>query len=288
MKLKNFMQLTRFEHSLMLVLATIIGQVMALGGLPEPKIAILASMPPFFIGLASFAINDFFDIGTDKKNKRLDRPLVSGEAKPAEALYLSIGLFLFGILASFTLSSECQIIAACFAIAAYLYSLKLKDYALLGNLYIAATMAVPFIYGNYSVSGELVSSVLVLSAIAFIAGIGREIAGDVRDMEGDKARKSRTVPVIVGKRNALLIHAGLYVSAVLLSFYPYLYIDGFKGNAGYLGLILLTDALILYAAIPPLLDGSVKTLRRSRNASLAALGTGLLGFLIGALKLFSS
>lgn len=288
MKLKSFMKLTRFEHSLMLVLATVIGQIMALGGAPDPKIALLASIPPFFIGLASFAINDFFDVETDAKNKRFDRPIVSGDVSPGEAYYLSIGLFLVGLLASFELSLECEVIAGIFAIVAYLYSLKLKDWPIVGNVYIAATMAVPFVYGNYSVSSSLMPSVLVLSIIALIAGIAREIAGDVRDMKGDRARKSETVPVVIGRKNALFLHSALYLAAVLLSFYPYIYLEGFRGNFGYLALIGLTDLLILYAAIPPLVNDSTETLKRSRNASLAALGTGLLGFLAGALKLFAS
>ncbi|MFH0818186.1 MAG: UbiA family prenyltransferase [Candidatus Micrarchaeota archaeon] len=288
MKVWTFLKLTRFEHSLMLVLATAIGQVMALGALPEPKIALLASIPPLLIGLASFAINDFFDIETDAKNKRFDRPLVNGSANPAETYYLSIGLFIAGVLLAFELPSECTVIAAGFAIAAYFYSFKLKDWPLVGNLYIAATMAIPFIYGNYSVSSELNLAVLILALVAFIAGVAREIAGDVRDMKGDAARKSETLPVVIGRKKALILHAGLYLVAVLLSFYPYFYLDGFKGNVSYLVLIAITDLLIIYAAIPPLVNDSVETLKRSRNASLAALGTGLLGFLVGALKLFSA
>ncbi|MFH1470644.1 MAG: UbiA family prenyltransferase [Candidatus Micrarchaeota archaeon] len=287
MKLNAFLRLTRFEHSLMLVLATLVGQTMALGGLPGIEIALLASVPPFAIGLASFAVNDFFDVETDRKNKRLDRPIVSGEVRHAEAYYLSIALFLAGVMVSFYLPNECTVIAAGFAMVAYLYSLKLKDYPLAGNIYIAGTMAIPFVYGNYSVGKELLPAVLVLSLIAFTAGVAREIAGSVRDMDGDKARNSRTIPVVIGRRNSILLHAGLYVLAVLLSFYPYFYIQGFMGNFVYLALIGATDLLVLYAAIPPLLDDSVRVLRRSRNVSLAALGTGLVGFLAGALKVFS-
>lgn len=282
MDINSFVRLTRFEHSLMLVLAVLIGQIIALGELPDYRIALAASIPPFFIGLASFAINDFFDVETDRKNRRNDRPLVNGSASKSEAYYLSIGLFILGVLVSFALPEECYAMAGGFAIVAFLYSFRLKDKPVIGNLYIAATMAVPFIYGNYSVSPDLLPAVVVLSLIAFVTGLAREIAGDVRDMKGDsKARKSKTLPMIMGKRNALLLHFLLYAVAVLMSFYPFLYIEPFAWNTFYLVPILLTDALILYAATSTLLDQSVSSFRRSRNASLVALGTGLLGFLAG-------
>lgn len=284
MNIKSFMQLTRFEHSIMIVLAVIIGQIIALGHLPGLDIAILASIPPFFICLASFAVNDVFDIETDRKNKRMDRPLVNGSVKESEAYMLSIGLFIAGILVSFLLTPECYFIAGVFAAVAFAYSLKLKDIALVGNLYIAATMAIPFIYGSYSVGPEPGQAVIILALIAFVAGVAREIAGDVRDMEGDaKARRSRTLPMIAGRKNALAVHSILYVLAVLLSFYPYLYLGKFAGNLGYLVPIVITDLLILFSAISVLFDSSSASLKRSRNVTLAALGTGLLGFLLGAI-----
>ena len=286
MNFKSFVQLTRFEHSLMLVLAVLIGQALALGRLPDAQIALLASIPPFFIGLASFAINDYFDVETDKRNKRTDRPLVNRSATRSEAYYLSLALFLAGVAISFALPQDCYVIASSFAMAAFLYSLKLKDLPLAGNAYIALTMAVPFVYGSYSVQvpPETKPAVLVLASIAFVTGLAREIAGDARDAKGDKARGSRTLPMVIGRRNSLVLHSVLYLAAILLSFYPYLYVEGFKGNLGYLAFIALTDLLVLYSALAPLLDPSVKTLKRARNTSLAALGTGLVGFLLGALK----
>jgi hypothetical protein len=68
-----------------------------------------------------------------------------------------------------------------------------------------------------------------------------------------------------------------------MSVYPYVYIEGFMGNFGYLALIAVTDLLVLYAALSTLFDSSVASLKRSRNVSLAALGTGLLGFLLGSI-----
>jgi geranylgeranylglycerol-phosphate geranylgeranyltransferase len=265
------------------VLAVIVGQILALGRLPEPVTVALASLPPLLIGLASFAINDFFDVETDRKNRRNDRPLVNGSATKNEAYFLAIGLFFLGVLLSFALPAECYFLAGIFAIVAFLYSYTLKDFPLVGNLYIASTMAVPFIYGSYSVSQELGQGVVVLALIAFVTGMAREIAGDVRDAEGDKARDSRTLPFIVGRRNAVLVQSLLYLLAVAMSAYPYLFVPEFAGDYKYLVPIAITDLLIVYSAVSTITDSSVASFRRSRNVSLAALGIGLLGFLLGSM-----
>ncbi|MFH1448516.1 MAG: UbiA family prenyltransferase [Candidatus Micrarchaeota archaeon] len=284
MNVLSLARLTRIEHSIFLVIAVAIGEIMALGHFPNPELAVMSFIPPFAIGLASFAINDYFDLETDKQNRRTDRPLVNGSVTPHVAFYGSMVLFLLGISASFWLSPDCQAIASAFAIAAFLYSYKLKDMPLVGNAYIASTMAIPFIYGSYVIDPNIKPAIIVLSIIAFITGLAREIAGDVRDMEGDiKARNSKTIPLLIGKRNAITLQCILYLIAVLLSVYPYLYIEPFIGNINYIIPIIVTDILIAYAAISTVFDQSAKSFRKARNMSLAALGIGLIGFLSGIL-----
>ena len=89
--LKALIRLTRIEHAFMLSLAVIIGEVIAgLDVLASLPFVLLTIIPPFFIEIASFAVNDYFDLESDKLNKRMDRPLVSGEINPSFALYVSI------------------------------------------------------------------------------------------------------------------------------------------------------------------------------------------------------
>ncbi|MFN7157085.1 MAG: UbiA family prenyltransferase, partial [Erythrobacter cryptus] len=83
------------------------------------------------------------------------------------------------------------------------------------------------------------------SALAFITGLGREIAKTVQDMEGDRrARKATTLPMLFGVRNSLISAIALYWLAILLSFIPFFSIFPFRGNLTYLLLILVCDTLL--------------------------------------------
>lgn len=277
-----FARLTRIEHSVMLCAAVLIGEIIALGRLPPLDFMLLTLIPPFFIGLSSFAINDYFDVEADRKNKRLDRPLVSGEIKMGEALAISLAAFLAGSAASWFINPACFLIALAFGLFAFLYSYKLKDVALVGNTYIAFTMAIPFIFGNMAVSPSISQPALLLALIAFVTGLGREIMGTVRDLEGDRLRGSATLPMIIGAQMSLLFSSFLYILAVLASAFPFMFAEQYKNDFNYLIPVLICDAILLYiAARAP--SNSSEFLKQSRTLSLIAMAFGLLAFLLGAL-----
>lgn len=191
-KIADLVKLTRVEHSLMLAIAVFIGELISASKLPEPSMIALSFVPPILLGMASFSINDYFDLESDRINKRFDRPLVAGKVSPKFAHNFAIALFLIGILVSFAVNFNAFIIVTIFALLSYLYSYKLKDIALIGNAYIAMTMAIPFVYGNFVVNQNLDNGALILSLIAFTTGLAREITGTIRDIGGDKkARGSK-------------------------------------------------------------------------------------------------
>ena len=283
MNINAFIRLPRLEHAVMLCAAVLVGEIIALGQLPDLQYILLTFFPPFLIEIASFSINDLFDVDTDTANKRYDRPLVTGDAKLGEAFFISIAGFLVGVMAALLISVPAFVVALLFGAFAFLYSYKLKDMPLAGNIYIATTMAIPFIFGNLAVLKPLSSSIMLLALIAFMAGLGREILGTVRDMEGDvAARKSRTLPVIIGKQLALLLAAVLLIIAVILSVIPFTYLSAYKGDYNYLIPVAVADVLLLYVAARAIGD-SEDFLSRARLITLAALGFGLIAFLLGAI-----
>ncbi len=282
MDLKSIVQLTRAEHSLMLVLAVWIGETIALGAFPNAQLAFMSAIPPFFVGLASFAINDYFDYGSDKINKRTDRPLVRGAMKPSDARMLALVCFAVGIISSI-FNTYAFVLVVIFSILAYIYSYKLKDLPLLGNIYIAASMAVPFVYGGVVASANLGGEILMLSAIAFVVGVAREIMKSAQDVEGDKkARHALTLPVLIGNKNAILVSSFLYLLAIALSFAPYTR-GALARSFAYALPVLAADFLLFYIVIRIFSDASQQTLRAARKISLLALIVGLAGFLAGSL-----
>ncbi|VVC02657.1 Digeranylgeranylglyceryl phosphate synthase [Candidatus Burarchaeum australiense] len=284
MDLRTFARLTRIEHAFMIALAAVIGEIVAANSIPAAGFLAVSCLVPFFICLASFALNDLLDVESDRINKRADRPLVSGEASRPEALASAVLGFLAGNLIAYFISPIAFLIAFAFSLLAILYDAKLKDLPLAGNLYIAATMAIPFIYGAMIVAnGVLSSDVLVLSAMAFVIGLGREFMGTARDVKGDReARKASTLPMMIGVSNTLVLASLLYLLAIVISYIPYFSPTSvYAEKLAYALPITLANALFAFAAYKSLTEGE-RFLRRARNISLLALGIGLLGFLAGA------
>ncbi|NYZ76105.1 UbiA family prenyltransferase [Candidatus Micrarchaeota archaeon] len=281
MRIDACWKLVRLEHSFMLAVAVAVGEAIALHAIPQYNLLLLSILPPMLVSAASFAINDYFDLKSDRINKRMDRPLVSGEITPRNALLLSLLLFVLGIAISTLINFNCFLITLAFAIFAYLYSFKFKDIAVVGNVYIALTMAVPFVYGALAVSIEAPSPVLLLSSIAFVSGLAREIMGTARDVRGDrKGRGSKTLPMLIGVRNSLMLSSLLYIIGIALSVIPYLYIKPYAGNILYAIPALLADLMLAYIAVFSLKETSAGFMKSSRNISLAAMCVALLGFLI--------
>jgi geranylgeranylglycerol-phosphate geranylgeranyltransferase len=277
--LKELFRLTRFEHALMLAFAVLIAEIIVLGGIPPLGIVLIFSLlVPIFSEMGSFAMNDYFDIETDRLNKKTDRPLVKGTIAPKFALNFSvICLFLSAALA-YSINTPAFVIAFLFNLLAVAYNWKLKDLPLVGNIYIALTMAIPFIFGNFAVSSELSPVTVVLASLGFVAGLAREIVKSVQDMEGDmKARGSKTLPVIIGKRPALWIAVILYLLFIPLSFAPFLL--GLPFTVLALALIGIADLLILFVCHILM----KKEFRKARNYSLAAFALGMAGLLLATL-----
>ncbi len=281
-KLSAILKLTRIEHSFMLVIAVFSAELIA-KGIPDPIALIASFITPIFISMASFAINDYYDIAVDKANRNMKRPLVSGELSKCDALYVTYICLAIGIFASMLINSYAYYIAVIFGALAMLYSYRLKQIILLGNIYIAFSMAIPFIYGNYVVSSSLSPAIILISAMIFLSGLGREIHGTVRDMRGDRLRGVTSLPRAISRTGASVIALLLYFAAIGISIYLFVYMVPFKGDAVYLVLIGIADMLLVYVSLAYLNKKTQKFYRLARNASLAAMLLALIAILAAPL-----
>ena len=249
---------------------------------------ILWLIPPFFISLGAFALNDYLDLESDRINKRKDRPLVTNEISPKTALVAAILCFAFGLFVSFFISSAYHLITfgicVVFALLAIAYDYKLKDLPLLGNAYIATTMAIPFIYASSLVDFGISYAVLSFAAMAFLAGLGREIVKSIEDMEGDKkARGSKTLPILIGAQNASLFASAIFFVFVPVALSPLILGIPFKPIPT--AIIVLADLAFLYMALKLFLSAKLEKsdYKFFRKLSLIALGVGLFGYLLAVL-----
>ncbi len=276
MNLSAWRRLFRIEHALMLCVAVLIGELLS-GGLPPLPMLILSLAVPAFIEMGSFALNDWFDVKTDKANKRTDRPIASGEISPSAALNAAAISYAIGVAAASLLPTLAFYLALIFAIFSVLYNWKLKDLPLIGNAYIAASMAIAFPFGSMVSSQIIPYSILAIASVAFVSGLGREILKSCEDVEGDiKHRKSKTLPVAIGKKNAALLAASCYLLLVPLSFLPFTH--ALAPTILSLSLVSLTSLAFAFMAFSAYRDSSKENLKALRKASLISLAIGLLGY----------
>lgn len=286
---KAIWDLLRLGHGVMIALGILVGAVIAVPAVPPLLMFVLTFCVALFLEASTFALNDYFDVEIDRRNKRLDRPLVRGDVSPRTAVGLAAVLFPLGLLAAYFVNIPCFIIAVITAAFALVYDVVLKRWKVVGNFFIAYVMAIPFVFGGVAVIpsggglGSLHPGIVLVAVIAFLAGAGREMMKDVQDFEGDSALGVKSFPRYLGLRGANALAAVFYVVAVALSFLPFSMglFGRYAGNYVYLGFIVVTD-LILLGVVWQLVRSKKADYPRLRKWSLVALLFGLLGFLIGA------
>ncbi len=282
-RISGFIKLTRAEHSVMLAFAVIAAEII-LGFKITLPLFVLALLPPILVSMGAFAINDYFDVEVDRKNGFLNRPLVDHTFTKAEAVCVYLVTTVLGIIASALINPYVFIITLIFAGAAYFYSYKLKEVVIIGNAYIAFSMAIPFIYGNYIITSILNPNILLISIIVFLSGFGREIHGMVRDAEGDKGvRKIRNIVHYFGEKGANLISAALYTVSIFLSLFMFFFMLPFKGNALYLIPMAIVDIVLVYNMRIYFTKNAKKRYGLSRNLSLAAMAAATLIFIASSI-----
>ena len=287
-KLKAIWELMRLEHGVMIAIAILIGSLIAAKTFPAFDKFILTFFTAMFLEASTFALNDYYDFEIDKKNKRIDRPLVRGDISKNTALYLFFILFPLGIVCSYFVNLTCFIIALVTALFAIFYDVILKRIKLLGNFFIAYTMSIPFIFGAASVLTEtslaidLSPAIFIIALIAFLTGAGREIMKDVMDFEGDKEEGVKSFPRYIGIRKSNVISAFFYIIAIALSLLPFFMsrYDVYYRNYYYLSFVMITDTMLLSTSLQLIFKRQIN-MKFYRKFTLLAVFFGLIAFLVG-------
>ncbi|MEM4254798.1 MAG: UbiA family prenyltransferase [Candidatus Norongarragalinales archaeon] len=272
MRLKDWIALTRAEHALIVAIAVIASEFVV-----AKRFALEMVFPavgPALITLGAFAWNDYFGIKTDKAMKRFDRPLVKGAIKPKTAFYAALALFVLGVAAAYFVNQTAFLIAAVFTAASMLYDPVFKKLPLAGNAFIASSMSISFLYGNYAVSSQLNYFVMLFIAVSLAAGLGRELVLTLRDVKGDRKIGAKTLPMVIGAKATVAAAIALFHVAVVMSLMPLTQTQ----NPAYMVLIAATDVLILVSAWSLALNQTPASLKKIRNYTLYALLTGVIAF----------
>jgi geranylgeranylglycerol-phosphate geranylgeranyltransferase len=276
-QIKAIIQLFRPDLSLAAGICVIVGEIVALGHIPQIYDVILGFSVGFFISSSTLILNDYFDLETDKINAP-QRPLPSGLVKPYQVIFLSIITAIIGLVAALSINYLAFAVAIIFWIIGFLYNWKLKRTGLLGNLMVSSSVAITFIFGGIVVGNPWNVAVWFFSAIAFFIDLGQEIGVDALDMEGDKQIGSQSIALKMGQDTALLISAVIFGAVILISFIPL--IMGWMGLA-YLIMILIMDIIIIFSTFKVLKSQSIKEKRKYMRFIYLGATLGLVGFILG-------
>ncbi len=216
-------------------------------------------------------LNDGIDAEIDKESHP-DRPVPQGLVSAERARKLGMALLLMCIPVSvITLDLHIIVIVSVAAVLMIAYENGLKQRGFVGNMTIAVLTGMLFLVGSAAVEDWTANLFPALLVIA--VSVGREIAKDIEDMEGDKDR--RTLPMSIGVRGAAAVSCVFTVAGVVLSFIP-LYLGTV---AVYYWSVVIADAFFVVAAFKVFKDP-----HGSQKMSKFGMLFGLVAFIAGALR----
>src|SRR6266571_3935207 len=275
-RLGAYVSIVRLPNCIMIGLAVVIGEAIALGGLPPLVSSLSGFLTAFLMMAGTMILNDIYDLSTDRVNNPT-RPLVAGRVGLSEARALSVLFSALSIIFAITLGLYTTLIALLALYLMVYYNMKGKRTGLLGNLVVSFNVALPFFYGGVAVN-NLRPLLFVFSTLAFLANLGREVAKGIPDAVGDKETGVRTIAVMRGPRTAAKVSAVLFVSAVILSFTPLL-----LGTVSllYLPGVALADVGFIYSSAILIHSQDPRVVKTVKTQVLFWMLLGLVGFLLG-------
>lgn len=225
-KISPYMQITRpFLKWLLPFFAVLGGAIGAYGGLPMGNDLILLSgtlvLFCFVVqGICIRVTNDIFDAELDRLSEKEDsyskfRPIANNVISKRQAgIYATAG-YTVALIVSYMLNIWIFAIVALTLAAQFVYSappLRLKAVFPINNALIGIFYGGGFFLSGWLLFAPLSANALYAAAFLSFMAFVFSMSKDYSDIEGDKAKRVSTLPVVFGIRKAGMIHTILYIS----------------------------------------------------------------------------
>ena len=266
-RLKLFLALSRTPHALLDLAAPAVAALLWLGTFPSPGVTILGLITVFAGYTAMYALNDVVDYRVDQEKISqggardegyLDaifvrHPLAQGLLTFPEAVWWLLAWAVVALFGAYLLNPVCALILLVGAALEALYCrmLRLTHWRTLVSGVVKTLGGLAAVLAVDPEASPLFLATLFLWLFFWEIG-GQNIPADWHDLEEDRKRQARTVPVVLGPEFASrLILATLVISVVLslavLALAPARLSLSFEGLALAAGIFLLVwPALRLY------------------------------------------
>jgi len=206
-----------------------------------------------FARSAAMAFNRYIDRDIDTANPRTSRvrEIPNGSIKAKSALIFVLLNCLLFIGTTYLINSLCLALSpiALLVILGYSYT---KRFTALCHLVLGLGLALAPIGAYLAVSGKFEVLPILFSLVVLFWVSGFDIIYSLQDEEFDKAQKLHSIPVLMGKKNALTLSKFLHlISIIVLTF------AGTMGEFGkwyWIGFSIFTALLIYQHALVKLND----------------------------------
>lgn len=242
----SYLSMVKFSHTIFAMPFALIGFFLAIGSNPEDinlKLMGLIILCMVFARNAAMAFNRFADKEIDLKNPRTSiREIPAGIIKPGSALLFTIINALLFIATTWFINPLAFKLSPVALFVVLGYSLT-KKFTALCHFILGVGLSLAPIGAFISVSGKFELLPLIYSLIVFTWVSGFDIIYALQDQEFDRNENLKSIPVLIGKRKALILSSVLHLLTALLVIL--VGINGGQGSFYWIG-ALIFNSLLFY------------------------------------------
>ncbi len=215
-KIKLFLELIKFEHTVFALPFAYLGMLLASYEWPSFSVFFWVTCAMVSARTAGMTLNRIIDLNIDEKNPRTKkRALVTGDFPLWQAwLAVTVSLAVF-FLSAFMLNPLCFQLspAALILLSTYHY---VKRFSFLCHFALGSVLALAPMGGWLAVTGVFSWTPLFLSLAVLFWVAGFDIIYSLQDFDFDRTYGLHSIPVKFGQAAALKISGGCHMAAVLL------------------------------------------------------------------------
>lgn len=178
-----------------------------------------------FLNAASNTLNQVYDRDIDRINKSY-RPIPAGVVTSKEGLWIALILYGLTLWRAAMVNRYFLLIIAILVLFTIAYSvppLRFKKRLWISNVSVAIPRGMLGFVAAWTITGDIWDPIpWLIGSMMAVFLVGSTTTKDITDMEGDKKFGMRTLPIIYGKKKAILLSSPFFlIPFILMSFYWY-------------------------------------------------------------------
>jgi 4-hydroxybenzoate polyprenyltransferase len=226
-KISYYFSLVKFSHTVFAMPFAFIGFFLAIKTTDYSfkwEILIPVILDMIFARNAAMAFNRYIDKKIDEKNPRTKiREIPSGKIKEKHALFFVIANSIAFIITTGFINKITFLLSPVALIVILGYSFT-KRFTPLCHLILGVGLALAPIGAYLSVTGEFAVLPVLISFVVLFWVSGFDIIYALQDEEFDRENNLKSIPVLLGKKNALILSGILhFITAAILFYIAYFY-----------------------------------------------------------------